>query len=72
MAQEARAATLGHTKQNGHGHNPNQRIKEPEARLAQAQERASQAELKAKFLYTLIDVAEGEFGFQIRKKPLPK
>lgn len=51
---------------------PNQRIKELEAQLAKAEERARQAELKAKLLDTLIDVAEGEFGFEIRKKSLPK
>ncbi|MCC9168380.1 IS3 family transposase [Pontibacter sp. XAAS-A31] len=51
---------------------PNQRIKELEAQLAEAQERARQAELKAKLLDTLIDVAEGEFGFEIRKRPSPK
>ena len=51
---------------------PSQRIKELEAQPAQAEERARQAELKAKLLGTLIDVAEGEFGFEIRKKSLPK
>ena len=51
---------------------PNQRIKELEAQLAKAEERARQAELKARLLDTLIDVAEGEFGFEIRKKSLPK
>lgn len=51
---------------------PNQKIKELEARLAAAEQRAYQAELKAKMLDTLIDIAEGEFGFEIRKKSLPK
>lgn len=51
---------------------PNQRIKELEAQLAQAQKRAQEAELKARLLDTLIDVAEGQFGFEIRKKSLPK
>ena len=51
---------------------PNQRIKELEAQLAQAEERGRQAELKARLLDTLIDVAEGEFGFEIRKKSSPK
>ena len=54
------------------GNTPNQRIKELEAQLATAEERARQAELKAKLLDTLIDVAEGEFGFEIRKKSSPK
>lgn len=51
---------------------PNQRIKELEAQLAEAQERARQAELKAKLPDTLIDVAEGAFGFEIREKSSPK
>jgi len=51
---------------------PNQRIKELEAQLAQAEKRAQEAELKARLLDTLIDVAEGQFGFEIRKKSLPK
>lgn len=48
---------------------PNQRIKELEAQLAAARKRADQAELKAKLLDTIIDVAEGQMGIQIRKKP---
>ena len=51
---------------------PNQRIKELEAQLAAAQKQLRQAELKAKLLDTIIDVAEGQMGIQIRKKPLPK
>ncbi|MHA6250292.1 IS3 family transposase [Pontibacter sp. CAU 1760] len=51
---------------------PNQRIKELEAQLAAAQKRADQAELKAKLLDTIIDVAEGQMGIQIRKKPSAK
>lgn len=48
---------------------PNQRIKELEAQLAAAQKRANEAELKARLLDTIIDVAEGQMGIQIRKKP---
>jgi hypothetical protein len=51
---------------------PNQRIKELETKLAEAEKRANEAELKARLLDTIIDVAEGEFGFEIRKKHLPK
>jgi transposase-like protein len=51
---------------------PNQKIKELEAQLAAAEKRAREAELKARLLDTLIDVAEGQFGFEIRKKSLPK
>ncbi len=51
---------------------PNQKIKELEAKLAEAEKKAYFAEQKAKLLDTLIDVAEGEFGFEIRKKSLPK
>lgn len=47
---------------------PNQRIKELEAQLAAAQQRADEAELKARLLDTIIDVAEGQMGIQIRKK----
>lgn len=49
---------------------PNQRIKELEARLAAAEKRACEAELKARLLDTIIDVAEGQMGIQIRKKPV--
>ncbi|WP_370627256.1 IS3 family transposase [Pontibacter sp. HSC-14F20] len=49
---------------------PNQRIKELEAQLAATQKQLKEAELKAKLLDTIIDVAEGEMGIQIRKKPL--
>ena len=51
---------------------PNQRIKELEARLAATQKQLKEAELKAKLLDTIIDVAEGQMGIQIRKKPLAK
>lgn len=51
---------------------PNQRIKELEAQLAAAEKRAHEAELKAKLLDKIIDVAEGQMGIQIRKKPLAK
>jgi transposase len=51
---------------------PNQRIKELEAQLAAAEKRASEAELKARLLDTIIDVAEGQMGIQIRKKPVAK
>ena len=51
---------------------PNQRIKELEAQLAAPQKQLKEAELKAKLLDTIIDVAEGQMGIQIRKKPLPK
>ena len=48
---------------------PNQKIKEL---LALAEKKAYEAEQKAALLDTLIDVAEGQFGFEIRKKSLPK
>jgi transposase-like protein len=51
---------------------PNQRIKELEAQLAAAQKQLKEVELKAKLLDTIIDVAEGQMGIRIRKKPLPK
>ncbi len=51
---------------------PNQRIKELEAQLAAARKRADEAELKARLLDTIIDVAEGQMGIQIRKKPVAK
>ena len=49
---------------------PNQRIKELEAQLAASEKRAKEAELKARLLDTIIDVAEGQMGIQIRKKPV--
>ncbi|MBX0332763.1 IS3 family transposase [Pontibacter sp. HSC-14F20] len=49
---------------------PNQRIKELEALLAASEKRAREAELKARLLDTIIDVAEGQMGIQIRKKPV--
>lgn len=49
---------------------PNQRIKELEAQLALAQRQLKEAELKARLLDTIIDVAEGQMGIQIRKKPV--
>lgn len=51
---------------------PNQRIKELEAQLAAAQKQLKEAELKARLLDTIIDVAEGQMGIQIRKKPVAK
>ena len=49
---------------------PNQRIKELEAQLAASQKQLKEAELKARLLDTIIDVAEGQMGIQIRKKPV--
>ena len=49
---------------------PNQRIKELEALLAASEKRAKEAELKARLLDTILDVAEGQMGIQIRKKPV--
>ncbi|PRX96855.1 hypothetical protein CLV24_1801 [Pontibacter ummariensis] len=51
---------------------PNQRIKELEAQLAATQKQLNEAELKARLLDTIIDVAEGQMGIQIRKKPVAK
>lgn len=51
---------------------PNQRIKELEAQLAATQRQLKEAELKARLLDTIIDVAEGQTGIQIRKKPVAK
>ena len=49
---------------------PNQRIKELEALLAATQKQLKEAELKAMLLDTILDVAEGQMGIQIRKKPV--
>ena len=51
---------------------PNQRIKELETQLAATQKQLDESRLKAKLLDTIIDVAEGQMGIQIRKKPSPK
>ncbi len=51
---------------------PEQRIKELEAALLQAQKKLHESELKAKLLDTIIEVAEGQYGLQIRKKSSPK
>lgn len=51
---------------------PEQRIKELEQQLALTQKQLQQTELKAKLLDTIIEVAEGELGIEIRKKSLPK
>ncbi len=51
---------------------PEQRIKELEQELLQTQKLLREAELKAKLLDTIIDVAEGQMGIQIRKKSSPK
>ena len=49
---------------------PNHRIKELEALLAATQKQLKEAELKAMLLDTILDVAEGQMGIQIRKKPV--
>ena len=49
---------------------PNQRIKELEALLAATQKQLKEAELKARLLDTILDMAEGQMGIQIRKKPV--
>lgn len=51
---------------------PEQRIKELEAQLAQTQKQLAETALKAQLLDTIIQVAEGQYGFEIRKKSLPK
>lgn len=51
---------------------PEQRIKELEQQLASAQKKLQETELKARLLDTIIEVAEGELGIEIRKKPSPK
>lgn len=51
---------------------PEQRIKELEAQLLSTQKQLEQTELKAKLLDTIIEVAEGQLGIEIRKKSLPK
>jgi transposase-like protein len=51
---------------------PDQRIKELEQQLLQTQKQLAEAALKAKLLDTIIDVAEGQLGIEIRKKSSPK
>lgn len=51
---------------------PQQRIKELEEQLLKAQKQLEDAQLKAKLLDSIIEVAEGQYGLQIRKKSLPK
>lgn len=51
---------------------PNQRIRELETQLEVTQKQLEEARLKAKLLDTIIDVAEGQMGIQIRKKPSAK
>ena len=51
---------------------PEQRIKQLEQELLQAQKQLREVELKAKLLDTLIEVAEGQLGIEIRKKSSPK
>ena len=51
---------------------PEQRIKELEQELLQTQKQLRAAELKAKLLDTIIEVAEGQLGIEIRKKSSPK
>lgn len=51
---------------------PEQRIKQLEQELLQTQKQLREVELKAKLLDTLIEVAEGQLGIEIRKKSSPK
>jgi len=51
---------------------PDKKIKELEAKLQKLESELEEERLKRKFLDVLIDVAEHQFGYQIRKKSLPK
>jgi len=51
---------------------PDKRIKELEAQLTNLESELKEEKLKRKFLDVMIDVAEHQFGYQIRKKSLPK
>ena len=51
---------------------PEKRIKELETQLSNLESELKQEKLKRKFLDVMIDVAEHQFGYQIRKKSLPK
>ena len=51
---------------------PDKRIKELEAQLTNLESELKEEKLKRKFLDVMIDVAEHQFGYQIRKESLPK
>jgi len=51
---------------------PDKRIKELEAQVANLESELKEEKLKRKFLDVMIDVAEHQFGYQIRKKSSPK
>lgn len=51
---------------------PDKKIKELETKLAHLELELKEERLKRKFLDVMIDVAEKQFGYQIRKKSLPK
>jgi len=51
---------------------PDKKIKELEAKLHQLEGELKEERLKRKFLDVMIDVAEHQFGYQIRKKSSPK
>jgi transposase-like protein len=51
---------------------PDKRIKKLEAQLFKLESELKEEKLKRKFLDVMIDVAEDQFGYQIRKKSSPK
>lgn len=51
---------------------PDKKIKELEAKLNKLEKELHEERLKRKFLDVMIDVAENQFGYQIRKKSSPK
>jgi len=51
---------------------PDRKIKELETKLKQLETELKEERLKRKFLDVMIDVAENQFGYQIRKKSSPK
>ena len=51
---------------------PEQKLLALEAKVKQLESELAEEKLKKKFLDCMIDVAETQFGYQIRKKSLPK
>ena len=51
---------------------PEKKIKELEAKLLKAEKELEDERQKRKFLDVMIEVAEQQFGYQIRKKSSPK